>query len=645
MLLEYLNLKKTPYNLEKIESNECIILPNAKFEINKSLITLSISDNKIVLFSFLLSSIFRLFLDDYNKYIKNFSPKVTVPQILLDYNIIVPKTNLPRIPRINYIPNLQLILTSTCNLRCLYCYARSGRRKDNRIMSFEIAKAAIDCIAKYNIKGLNLKFIGAGENTTQFLLIKKIFYYAKKKFPNVNINPISTNGVISKKIADWLIKNAQRVQISCDGPAFIQDKYRPLVNGTGSSKFVEKTIKYFLKKGKNFRVRVTMVDDFYGNELNIINYFWQLGVKDVAFGPLDIIGAAKNKSFETKKSVKFQNLLLLYNEFKKLAELQNELKMQMNILHFHQLGSTITCAIYTRSSFVVDAYGNVSACDRYTGPLDLREYPFMNDLLIGSYDDKSKKIKIHVQKLKHLVKIIDNQLKLNQCESCFLLPACSTICLYALGQQYGTIDPKKRTCYEREQIFIPAVFDYLAQHYFINKKPCLEYKNNKLIYSLLYTDFELTFSKNGKNLINNPYLIITNISILPKLAKKIIKYKNSRQELTAFLIKFELKENNLSLRTGKRIENFLKILKNNHVYYKITEPLPKQIWGIRQQVLSQELGVPRTYKDCLELYRIFNNKVYFSEDKIGSKKFNEYEDRDEIYQDFLSQSNLKSLAD
>lgn len=644
MLIEYLNLKKTPYYLQIIESDELVTLSHDKFEINKTLIPLSINTNKIIFFSFILGIIVRLSREDYEKYIKNFHRALSIPKILLDYNFIVEKKSLPRIPRKKYTPTLQLVLTRNCNLRCLYCFARSGRRQDIKTMSFKIAKAAIDFISKYNKKELNLEFVGAGENTLEFSLLKKIFAYARKKIVNVIISPFSTNGVFSRNIANWLIKNVSNLQISCDGPAFLQDKYRPLANGKGSSKFVEKTIKYLVKEGKPFRIRTTMTYDFYGNELKVINYFWQLGVKDISFGPLDTIGEGKYLTSEKSKVfVTSSDLSELYPKLMKLAELQHELGLPITLLRFNHLGSTMTCPIYTKSSFTVDPEGNVAACERYTGPSDLQEYPFMKDLLIGFYDKKTKKIKVNFRKLNNLTKIIDNQLKINQCLSCPLFSACSTICLYSLGQKYGTINPQEKSCNEDGKLLNYAVFDYLSQYYFINKKPCLEYKNNKLFYSLFYTDFELSISKNGRSFKKNPYLVITDTSLLPTVARNIINYKNSRQELTVFLIKFKFKKNEINFETGKRIEKFLQILKNNRVYYKITEPLPKNIWGIRYNLLNKNFGVPLTFRDCLELYRVINDEVYFSDNIKGSKKFSEYQDREEIYQDFLSKLQINNL--
>jgi len=637
MIIELIDCKSDSYRIQKLEDKTLLKILPSQYEINNSLIVQYASNKNVILFSFLLAKIIRISLEDYNKYIKQFSHHIFVPKILLDLNIIVPKTNSSQVPHSKYyFRNLQLNLTPNCNLRCRYCYAMAGRRKNKFSMSWEIAKASIDFVSQYCGDTLHLIFVGEGEPTIEFPLLKKIYLYAKKKVPGAEINPLSTNGVISKKIADWLIKNVKELQVSCDGPAFIQNKYRPLVNGKGSSAFVEKTIKYFVKNNKKFRVRATITDDYFGNELKIINYFWNLGVKDVSFGGLENIGAAKNinQKLKFKQSEKIYNLFEVLKEMQKLIELQNEVGMKIRSLNFSLIGTTITCGIYYKSNFVVDPFGYVSACDRYNDLEDFKENPFMRDFIIGNYDFKIKQFKIDFKKLDDLKKKIDTQLQIQGCHQCSVKSACSTICLYDLGQKTGTISPSFSVCGEPGKMAPTINFDYLIKRYLINKKPCLEYKKGKLFYSLLYTEFELSISKNGSHLAKNPYILIDDLNNLKELAQKIINYKKSHEELIVFLLNFQIKQEFRNKIYARKIINFLKQLKNNRVYFKITEPLPKEMFSENYDAFCEEFDIPKTYKDSLELYRVANDTVYFSKNIIGNKKFSEYEDRNEIYEDY-----------
>ncbi|MCL4406063.1 MAG: 4Fe-4S cluster-binding domain-containing protein [Patescibacteria group bacterium] len=651
MLVKIIDLKKSFYHVESAEGGRILNLPqNIRFEINPNLTPLWTLRDGIIIFSFVLAKIFRFSLEDYDKYIRHFSETEPIPQLLLDLNIIVPKTDRPRIYKPPYyFRDLGLNLTLNCNLRCRYCYASAGRREKNKIMPFSIAKAAIDFVSKYCGGELNLKLIGGGENTLEFELLKKILDYAKKRIPKVVIQPISTNGVISRSVADWLINNAGFPQISCDGPAFIQDKYRPLANGRASSKFVEKTIKYFVKKKAPFRVRTTAVDEFYENDLRVINYFWQLGVRTLDISSLNFSGIAEQlyKTADDKKGSiayqAFQRPTIYFKEAQKFMELQDELRMNVRGANFGALGNTLTCGIYTKNYFIVDPDGYVSSCSRHTSSWDFTQYPFMKDFLIGRYDRGTKRIKMDFKKLNRLVDVIDHQFAINHCDSCSLVSPCSPICLYALGMKYGSIDPEKRSCDADQKNGLVYAFAYLAERYLINKKPCLAYRGSKLFYSMLYTDFELRMSKNGEDLAKNPYIIVDRLDRLQDLKKKIIEYKNSREELTAVLLNFQLKLKDINPQNGKKILQFLRALRKNRVYFKITEPLPKGLWPENYASFCAELELPQTYKECLELYRVADDKVRFAAGKTGRKNFKAYADREEIYRDFCQISKIKSI--
>jgi radical SAM protein with 4Fe4S-binding SPASM domain len=508
-------------------------------------------------------------------------------------------------------------------------------------MPFSIAKAAIDFVSDHCQGELHLRLAGGGENTLEFDLLKKILGYAKRKVSKATISFISTNGVISREVADWLIKNADLVQVSCDGPAFIQNKYRPLVDGGASSTFVEKTIKYFVKKGASFKARATAVEEFYKNDLQIINYFWQLGVDIMDISPLTLIGAAEHLSRTTDEKRltadrEYKHLGVYLQEHQKVLEIENELRINARGLNFGSLGNTITCGIYTKNYFIVDPDGYASACPRHTSSWDFTKYPFMKEFVIGHYDQKTKRMKVNLRRLNRLIDVMDHQLKVNSCDSCSLLSLCSPVCLYYLGMKYGVIDPKEYNCSADHKSGLLNAFNYFTDRYLINKKPCLEYKNGQLFYSLFYTDFELQISKNNEKLAKNPYIIVDRLDRLQDLEKRIITYKNSREELTAVLLTFQLQPKDLNPENGKKILRFLRVLRKNRVYFRITEPFPKGLWPENNASLSVEFELSQTYKECLELYRVADGKVHFTAKKTGRKSFKAYADREEIYQDFLS---------
>jgi len=160
---------------------------------------------------------------------------------------------------------------------------------------------------------------------------------------------------------------------------------------------------------------------------------------------------------------------------------------------------------------------------------------------------------------------------------------------------------------------------------------------------LYLNEFELRFSKNGTSLSKNPYILINQLDKLDLLLKRIIFHKNSRADLTVFLLRFDLEIARCNKIYGKKIINFFNKLKTNRIYFRVTEPLPKIMFGNDYFSVCDTFNLPKSYKECLELYRVENNKVFFSKNKKGSKKFSEYEDRNEIYKDFIKTMKKRTV--
>ena len=123
-----------------------------------------------------------------------------------------------------------LSLTERCNLKCSYCtyYYKYHSGYIPKKMNWEVAKKAIDLIAKNNTPILSIGFYG-GECLLEFPLIEKCVEYAKKISYGRKLRfSLTTNGILLKemKIRRFLSKHSFDVLLSLDGPAIINDRYR-----------------------------------------------------------------------------------------------------------------------------------------------------------------------------------------------------------------------------------------------------------------------------------------------------------------------------------------------------------------------------------------------------------------------------------
>jgi uncharacterized protein len=155
-----------------------------------------------------------------------------------------------------------LFLTTACNLHCIYCYASAG---DSKIKNLPIAvgRKAIDIVCQNAIETkeeqFTLGFHGGGEPTLAKNNFKELVTYARQKTLPCRIN-VTSNGLWSKNLRDWILNHIDEVSLSFDGMAAIQDNQRPLASGRGSFKGVFETIGVLDKREVPYGIRLTVTD-------------------------------------------------------------------------------------------------------------------------------------------------------------------------------------------------------------------------------------------------------------------------------------------------------------------------------------------------------------------------------------------------
>lgn len=116
--------------------------------------------------------------------------------------------------------SIVLWVTDDCNLRCKYCYAKAGEKKN--YMKLDTFIKTLDLIGENDFK---LQIAG-GEPLMNFELVEQIYDYLQKNNHNIRIN-MQTNGtLINNEIARKIKKMNIAVGISLDGPPEVNDKLR-----------------------------------------------------------------------------------------------------------------------------------------------------------------------------------------------------------------------------------------------------------------------------------------------------------------------------------------------------------------------------------------------------------------------------------
>ena len=124
---------------------------------------------------------------------------------------------------------LVLWVTTDCNLRCRYCYARGG--EDPQYMSWEVAKRALDFMFEH-FDGFDVQFSG-GEPLLNMELVEKVVEHIRGKGVRHKIQTNAT--LIDRRVARWIRELGISVGVSLDGLPEVNDRLRPFADGRGST--------------------------------------------------------------------------------------------------------------------------------------------------------------------------------------------------------------------------------------------------------------------------------------------------------------------------------------------------------------------------------------------------------------------------
>jgi len=158
---------------------------------------------------------------------------------------------------INGICALEIPTSFMCNLRCKYCYIQDPRMKNKRIdvnILLEILERSKRLFPRFS-DGESKVFVTpwAAEPLCDLETLEAVLDYCLSEFGARFKTSTSTNATIwnskLERIFERLIKgdHLTDIQISLDGPEWVQNRYRPFVGGKGSYQAVFEFVQNFSK--------------------------------------------------------------------------------------------------------------------------------------------------------------------------------------------------------------------------------------------------------------------------------------------------------------------------------------------------------------------------------------------------------------
>ena len=176
----------------------------------------------------------------------------------------------------NGILDLQIWLTTSCNLRCKYCYEKQNLYENN-FLKMEIARNIIKFVEESD-RSLEILNYHGGEPLLNYTVLIFLSKELIKMYPDVHIS-FTTNGTImNDDIIDFLISYRENflcgITISIDGDKEANDYNRLDINQRGTYQRIINTY----KKLEPFKVRARMtitpnqITQIYKNVVHLVSY-------------------------------------------------------------------------------------------------------------------------------------------------------------------------------------------------------------------------------------------------------------------------------------------------------------------------------------------------------------------------------------
>lgn len=332
--------------------------------------------------------------------------------------------------------SMMLFLTQDCQLRCTYCFED---HRHNEQMSFEIAKKAIDYIAKNAAEDNRAPVVTlfGGEPLLMWdEIIVPLVDYIRKTYDEFGIN-MTTNGLLlNEERLLYLRDNNVSIMLSIDGSKNGNDCTRRYVDNNKSVfDELEPIVDLILAIMPTTPFRMTVTPDNVKYLFESVEWFHNKGVGQLRAFPniytewsedalrelnvqLGLYNQYLYKSFNSKNSPLLFDIYIYV--FKKILINQYELENdKYRSAYFCQTCNR--CGIGLLGNFMCNAHGELFTCDRYVIPDDA------NPCYVGNLKDGVK-----IERIEKLFQLCDSNplhSSKNNCNDCVLDHVCSGGCI------------------------------------------------------------------------------------------------------------------------------------------------------------------------------------------------------------------------
>lgn len=185
------------------------------------------------------------------------------------------------------------VVTTACNVRCVYCQANNGSSTPNCFMDVETAERAVDIALQSPERYLNFEFQG-GEPLLNFDIIRHIVEYteANNVSHDIDYSVVSNLTLLKDEMIEFFKEHHFSISTSVDGDKSVHDKNRPFANKEGTFDIVREKIKKLKMDNLDVGAIETTTRDTLNHPDELIDTYRDLSLRTVFIRPLTQLGKA-----------------------------------------------------------------------------------------------------------------------------------------------------------------------------------------------------------------------------------------------------------------------------------------------------------------------------------------------------------------
>lgn len=185
------------------------------------------------------------------------------------------------------------VVTTACNMNCVYCQANNGTTIPNCFMTVDTAERAVEIALQSPEQNLNFEFQG-GEPLLNFKVIKHIVKYTEehKQEKKITYNIVSNLTLLTDEMLDFFVEYNVSVSTSVDGYEWVHNKNRPFKDGTGTFHSVRSGIERIKNRGLTIGAIETTTKYALPYASELIETYQKLGFDSIFIRHLTRLGKA-----------------------------------------------------------------------------------------------------------------------------------------------------------------------------------------------------------------------------------------------------------------------------------------------------------------------------------------------------------------